>query len=144
MPSWIEYLHSKINTSRNPDHQSWIGKLVKNKRIHAHAHCIEIILAVIRAHQEALRIFHQDTLIGSASDAPRDKLEAIMNYSRDIIYAAESEYAKLQINSARIICQVQSKQTMQLVLDAFMMDRCVDSRHVDGALFGELFLMREV
>ena len=137
MPSWIEYLHSKINTSRNPDHQSWIGKLVKNKRIHAHAHCIEIILAVIRAHQEALRIFHQDTLIGSASDAPRDKLEAIMNYSRDIIYAAESEYAKLQINSARIICQVQSKQTMQLVLDAFMKE--INTLHMTSQMSGEEF-----
>ena len=108
LPRWLQLVRALAGGRDSVKRKCFFGficvaPLIKSWTIHEMSQCMEIMLAVTRAHEDSLRC--EESLL---EDAP-DCIHEVLNNSRLIKQAAENAYAQLQISlpdiSSAVHCQ---------------------------------------
>ena len=112
LPLWLKVLQVLVESSclDSVFAREWRQRMVKRWTRTEHARCIEIALAVKKAHADT-----RTTELSMLAGMP-DCVKAILEASDEIREKAENRYADLSCRMPTIACAVRTRQSCQLVL----------------------------
>ena len=113
IPRWLTFVSGLVESSALDSviSRQWRQDLITAWTRVERARCVEIALAVKKAHEDTLQV-EQSML----NELP-SRFKEVLRTSRSIRRKAEARYADFQCNEPALCCAVRTRQSCQLVLD---------------------------